>query len=1353
MDLTIYSIGDAQWLFFVLQGVARIFDYNNSPLAILVGSSAAIGLISLVVSTWVNPQVKPLESWFIGMVIFMILLGPLSKTNVTIESVRDGSVYSVDDVPAIASIAGFATSSLMYGLSTAFEDNWGNINGFRAGQFLDPYRALLKFDDFGIQMAFAEQAGKTPENYAIEASLQNYMKDCIMWDIEQGGSDAEISKSKIINGNIADLWSSLKVTTPTRSTLIAIDSPPAYVTCPNAYNVIDNFFNSADFNNMVNDFMAKQKISNEGILTATEKVSAGSSLIAARNLATSRVLADALASEAMKSDNNLKLNQEIIIIQAKAQRHYQMSADRELWLELAVGFATFLEGFVYFMMPIMAIMMVLGGQMAKALMGFFAVSIWVSLWPVTMVAVNFFTDYALEGAFAGTETSTALSFGMFSNSKETIRSYLAVSSSLAAAVPMLSMYVLHRGVHTMMGVGGKAAPNTSINQSNSSPDLAVINGGVATEGNVKTTATTSSSDQAGVVSNLQSGSSSVVKSVDAGTANTTNANVAASQNSVKQNTHATANATSAKEELSQSRSKSADKMDNFVASHGDGFTTSDTLAAGLSNTEAASVLTAQKQAIDNGVSTSEQVDLNRQVGLGVKATAKSGGGTPGASLAGSLDASGSVRVGSSNKKATSKTAGTSEQTAQQNTYQAEYKKQLSAVDSEMKTNTNSYGESRKRSTQQSEVKAKAVTTSQQQQQSEAQMTGTQFNLAANNQEVVQSSSSNLTAKESLSKFANSLTPAQASKVNEENGFKMSGDEKFTGKANETPKETLDRELSAKAEPALKQAKSGLINSKYTPQMQENAAALSVMTDTVQTMNNSNKSLDDYGSVDKLEAGNNAESGAKKAAFNHIGNEYNAPSFNRVADQISTSGIADNNEIKGVSPSIKPFDSSENKSFEALEAKNSSIPTNDISKPNKEAEHKNVQKQFKQGLGVVSHEGERRKDETVSNSGDINKETLAATNTAKAGLDLADNLFGGSMISAVAANQSIPAIDKAMPGEGTFAGQGFQLMALAGGDVGKVIESNPESLPLLHMANTPQGVAAYEKAKERGDISPETSMAIDAGMKGFQEYKNGNDETQSYKSNEQAALYSTSQGQNDRDAATTFSVANGGDESNSWYETGGIDDKSSAIYSGLHNQARTNGVDIPNDHYNANESSAGNDLVTRTLGNEKFHTPNFEAGSSNQDRNGFGNSAKNFGEYSSKGVVMNPEQISATKNNLFPDDWSNMNKYTSQTEAGSPERVAAQSNMKSLAMASSPSNGGNGSWDSYASTEQNKAMSNADIDGNTELMINNVLSGNGNFDNADGQQVEKVQQVIESLSTSGVSDRANQLEQALNDSGK
>ena len=94
MDFTIYSIGETAFMYEVLMGLRRMFDFGFSSLHILIGATALLSLMTLVVKSWINPNSNPVLSWFIGLCMFMVLCGPFSKVDVVIDSGFGGNVPS-----------------------------------------------------------------------------------------------------------------------------------------------------------------------------------------------------------------------------------------------------------------------------------------------------------------------------------------------------------------------------------------------------------------------------------------------------------------------------------------------------------------------------------------------------------------------------------------------------------------------------------------------------------------------------------------------------------------------------------------------------------------------------------------------------------------------------------------------------------------------------------------------------------------------------------------------------------------------------------------------------------------------------------------------------------------------------------------------------------------------------------------------------------------------------------------------------------------------------------------------------------------------------------------------------------
>ena len=487
MDFTIYSIGETAFMYEVLMGLRRMFDFGFSSLHILIGATALLSLMTLVVKSWINPNSNPVLSWFIGLCMFMVLCGPFSKVDVVIESVRTGDVYYVNDAPGIAAVIAMMTSG-MYGLSRDYEDSFASPDGYQAGQFLDPMRALVALDKFGYMGSEELDSVVDDQRYRIKTSTMNYLQDCVIWDLQVGGNDAELNADKIKNAPMENFLESIRINTPSRSSYIQIDTPAMeLLTCPNAYLKLKSYFDSSSFREMTDRFLQKENVKPQDVEAGAESISALSATMNAYHLATGRYLSNVFAEAAAKSGDMQGLRSELTLIETKSQRHYQMAADRNLALELSIGFATFIEAFVFFLIPVIAIMLVMGAEAMKSAAMFFGVTVWVNLWPVTMSAVNLFTLLAIQGRFtsvsAGGGGVSAITFGMWGHSMSTIESFIAVASSLAAAVPMLTLYILHRGVHTMMGVSNKTSPDTNIDSKKLSPDVTTsANGGKASQG-------------------------------------------------------------------------------------------------------------------------------------------------------------------------------------------------------------------------------------------------------------------------------------------------------------------------------------------------------------------------------------------------------------------------------------------------------------------------------------------------------------------------------------------------------------------------------------------------------------------------------------------------------------------------------------------------------------------------------------------------------------------------------------------------------------------------------------------------------------------------------------------------------
>ena len=123
MDYTIYSIGETEFLFAILNGIVRIFDTTVSGFASYIAIASLLMLLGGLLAKIFNDKTTPIKDWIFGLIFFFILAGPLSKVDVELIGVRDGSVYTVDDVPLFAALGGYLATSLSHLLANDFKQN------------------------------------------------------------------------------------------------------------------------------------------------------------------------------------------------------------------------------------------------------------------------------------------------------------------------------------------------------------------------------------------------------------------------------------------------------------------------------------------------------------------------------------------------------------------------------------------------------------------------------------------------------------------------------------------------------------------------------------------------------------------------------------------------------------------------------------------------------------------------------------------------------------------------------------------------------------------------------------------------------------------------------------------------------------------------------------------------------------------------------------------------------------------------------------------------------------------------------------------------------------------------------
>jgi hypothetical protein len=458
MTYSIFSIGNSEFLYQVMNGMVRIFDFSNGGLSSFIAIASMLMLLGGLLGKIFNDKATPIKDWIFGLIFFFILSGPFAKADVEIISVRTGVVYTVDNVPLFAALGGYLTTSLTHLLSEEFQQSFAAINPSVNG--LEPLRALTSIQNLGLSRVAIPGI---PANYDPIGSIQNYLVDCFI-GYKNLQNEKNIVDSAFKAAYMSEGWAAVHVPINTLTTNISLGTIYYNIGCKDAHAQIKSlWFDTEAFKNTIAAYL-KSKGSNGAALLEgwNDTITANTPAAAAINqfkISEGILVNNMLQNAASSEGGSIYRSADVRVFEAKQERLFKMASERSMWMEMSIGMVSILESFIYFIAPLIAVLLVMGGMGLKALISYFGLVVWVNFWPISMMFVNLYTTMALEGKFSGIEGS-ASTFGLFDESMMTVESSIAFASQLTAMIPMLTLFILHRGVHTMMGVASQSAPNT-----------------------------------------------------------------------------------------------------------------------------------------------------------------------------------------------------------------------------------------------------------------------------------------------------------------------------------------------------------------------------------------------------------------------------------------------------------------------------------------------------------------------------------------------------------------------------------------------------------------------------------------------------------------------------------------------------------------------------------------------------------------------------------------------------------------------------------------------------------------------------------------------------------------------------
>ncbi|EIV1877129.1 conjugal transfer protein TraG N-terminal domain-containing protein [Salmonella enterica] len=526
MDYNIYTIGDIEFVWSALNGIALIFSQYTGVKAFLTTAAVLAGA-SLFYKTWLwllNPTKAevPIFSWILGLILFSMAI---VRVDVTIESVKSGEVRNVDGIPIFIAAMGTVTTNLSQGLlkdyKTAF-DPLAPID-FAATTLddditLGPMIRFVKFlqwggDSQGYCSAFPEPvSGLGAMN--VCATVQSLAYNCLKGTQNSSAKIAgkETIFNDIFSANIVDsmerINQAMKGSLKNASANIVGVNSSKSATCEEVWSTVKQVTSTPE---------ARQTIAligqTNGILSPDEAggAASGSSFtdvmasangmygkaIGAYDATLSLFIMNELRNGASKYKTPLGLASDMQLFEASLKRTNTMASQGQLWLQLAGAAIAFLEMFAYMVAPFALLMLLaLGGNGVAAAAKYLQLILFVNMWPITAVMVN---AYVKKVATADLDTfstlnsqSNAVTWMGLPGLAETYSSYLSVASALYALIPVLTLFLMTQSIHPMMNAMKGITPPAPVDTSHVTPKVwDAPNSGKSSFGDVNRTALTS----------------------------------------------------------------------------------------------------------------------------------------------------------------------------------------------------------------------------------------------------------------------------------------------------------------------------------------------------------------------------------------------------------------------------------------------------------------------------------------------------------------------------------------------------------------------------------------------------------------------------------------------------------------------------------------------------------------------------------------------------------------------------------------------------------------------------------------------------------------------------------------------
>ena len=493
MTYTIYTIGDAGFLFNVLDAVRAIFAGGNGATAYIFKISLLLGILFAMARALMSGADKvPFAEFLVMIIIYLALF--VNTEDVIIEDLGTqlSGDYVVQDVPMGVVVIGSTVSLFGKEMTELFQQAFGEPN-----PELMSYDALERIQQLRRKSMVIIGADPVQQ---MQWSVRNFVEKCTALRVLQGDTTwAKIlSDDGLGDANAYNFLEAIKFDTVGASVDVYNQAGNVVlVSCTEAHDMIvasESDIHAAlekvvneiahdDPNNTgtgVNTFDAEAYIGD-----ALSKI--GVTVADTQNYSTSMALL-APAMEGVQA-HNTQFGDPVaaeMLQSAIDNRNTQWAAQASLFEETVKPLMTFFEGLILALTPLVVAALGLGMIGFKMFGTFFAVMMWIQLWAPLTAIVNHYLWNVVNTTMVQLNTNIVAPAGspvaQLAMDQE-MQNWLATGGMLLSSVPALAAFITFGGSVAFTQLSGRATSGEFVNSKLATPETRGGQPAIATASN------------------------------------------------------------------------------------------------------------------------------------------------------------------------------------------------------------------------------------------------------------------------------------------------------------------------------------------------------------------------------------------------------------------------------------------------------------------------------------------------------------------------------------------------------------------------------------------------------------------------------------------------------------------------------------------------------------------------------------------------------------------------------------------------------------------------------------------------------------------------------------------------------